>query len=1319
MSLWDLFNRPAKFSGYGLVGLTAHRWSQAAKKYLKGQNTTADRLNGIQIDRSNYGACVPLVYGMTRIPFSLLWYGGWTPVAHTQKQNGGKGGLGAGGKSTTYTYKASMVLGLCEGQINGLGKYWADKEQHTSITDFNFALFAGSSAQPVWSYLSSNFPSQAIPYDRWAYIGAPNFDLGDTGAVPNFTFEVQALQCFNPGAGVYDANASAIVTDYCTNTDHGCGFPYLTGITGAGNTFESYCIAMGFQLSPKEDQQRQAVEFLDEILRITNSQSVLSPGVGLKIIPYADTPVTGTVGGVTRTYTPDMTPLYTFGDDDYIYGDGEEPVRNTRTPPEQTFNKVRVEFLDRALDYNTNVAEATDDQDVLDNGERVMPTVTFHAIPSMTLARRVAQLLLQRQLYIKNTYEFSVRPDYCLLEPMDLVALNDSVSGLVNQLVRIQRVQDSADDDLLITAEEVLLGAASAPLYATGAVAGYNANAAVAPGNVQTPLIFAAPQYLVDVNGGYEIWIALAGQTPAVWAGCDVWCSVSGADYVKVGTHYGPSRYGLLTATFASGVDPDTTSTLSVSLADSSMTVLGGSQADADEMRTLLYVDGEIVSYQYAALTGFGTYTFTSNGSTSGTKYMRRGKYGSAIAAHGTGTKWCRIDDGLFRMPYDPGMIGKTLQFKFTSFNPYGKGQQQLSDVTAFPYVLKDAASGSALPGNSTFVPRGGAVVVGDRLSKQSGTNASWDSDVRSVEAFSGGCSAVFSFSRTDVGAMGGLNSDPLTDTSYASIDYAWYGAEDGIARIYESGNLVSTYGAYSPDTRFAITYDGVLFRYYRDGVIQREVQAAGKVVFFDSSFYHVGAALSGVFFGAANSAPSGRLTATGNCVVVGNTVQKVGGISAWDSSVYSNEVFAGGVYVTWRFRGTSVSENYMFGLNTDPTTDSSYLSLDYAIECYQTNQFFIYESANLQLSGTAAPGDVFALRYDGQWVRYYQNSTVLREKFAPGLTLYVDSSFAEPTTLALDVAFGPLSSATPNPFRTTGLVIVSDTTFTKAPSAVAAWDAQVYSIQGYATCHASAKANEIASYQMFGFNVDPTNDASYVSLDFAWYTAFGNLAIYESGAQVAAVGTYTTKTFLAVTYDGTTIRYYKDDVQTPVRSVTAPGLTLFFDSSFNTAGGGFNSVRYGPGVSIALLDSAQLGQNAATEVGSTPYGPVDVYSSSVVSTLLASLSVPPYPFATEHVVTMTGSVDLHAVSAQFPAYATITDFALSGASIGSADATIARNPSTALPDDRNSYSREVRYSVAAGTAKTYYANAQSGGISAPGSTCNIYGNFKVEAIKK
>jgi hypothetical protein len=965
----------------------------------KAQSQTDQRLNTIQLTQSSYGSCVPLVYGKNRIAGSLIHYLNFKAIPHTEKTGGGKGG-GGGASHTSYSYQAAVALMLCEGQITTVDTVWADKSQ-TTLAALGLTLFAGSGGQTVWSYLTTNAPAQAVPYDHTAYVANGAIDLGGSAALPNLSFEVRGLQVYLSGT-IDDAEPSAILTDYCTDGHHGCNFPYLDSSTLS--LYSDYCVAMGFFLSPVEKGQRQAADFIKEILRITNSDCVWSAGK-LKVFSYADQAVTGN----SRTYTPNLTPLFSFTDDDYRPDEGTEPVRVTRKAPGDTFNVVRVEYSDRANQYNTAIAEAKDEQDIIVRGEKTMPTLKFPSITDKLVARQVAQLILQRQLYVLNSYAFEVRADYSLLEPADYVSLTDSGLGITNKLVRITSVDDDEEDRLSFEAEEVLVGTAHAPLYNWQAAQGYAANYNTAPGSVQTPFIFTGPPLLIDAAGGYEIWLAINGPSASSsWGGCNVYMSVDGGTrYEFVGRQLSGARYGTLTATLATGTDPDTTHTLSIAFNDTNKAMVSASTAEYNNLASLIYVDGEIMSYLNATLTGAGAYDLTS---------LRRGKYGSVIGAHLSGTRFVRLDANIMRIPIDPGMIGQTLKFKFASFNIYGGGLEDVSTATAYSYTVPNNTS-IYRSGNATLVARGACIAAGNTISKSTAGSLAWDSDCYSVEAYSAGCALKFrgpiASGTSTTRYMMGLNSDPTTDQSYTSLDHAIYlhnNAGSPQLEIYENGAQVLAAIATGALDSYEVRYDGNWIRYYRNGASLREVSNPGKVFFFDSSFNAPGCGVTDVSFGSSNSATPAPFIARGFCKVSDQSITKSGGSTGWgDADCFS---IAGYPTCHLTFKANENNTDKMVGLNRDPTTDQSYVSLDFAFYPAGGGTYDIYESSVSQgVTGSYTDKTEFAITYDATSVRYYVDRVLRKTTTSAGLTLFMDSSFFTPGGGVNSVRFGPTAS--------------------------------------------------------------------------------------------------------------------------------------------------------------------------------------------------------------------------------------------------------------------------------------------------------------------
>jgi hypothetical protein len=181
----------------------------------------------------------------------------------------------------------------------------------------------------------------------------------------------------------------------------------------------------------------------------------------------------------------------------------------------------------------------------------------------------------------------------------------------------------------------------------------------------------------------------------------------------------------------------------------------------------------------------------------------------------------------------------------------------------------------------------------------------------------------------------------------------------------------------------------------------------------------NVWSSISGTGKPADNASSDLVLIGRSGVTVTGNTAAKTSGTAAWLGDAYSADSFTGGAYAS--VVAADTTSYLMFGLNSDPTTDASYTSLDYAIYFEATSgspNIRVYEngSAISTLFGAWAIGDVFAVVYDGSSVKYLKNGTVfytsvLAAAATPGQKLFFDSAFNTVGGTLKNVRFGPLSS--------------------------------------------------------------------------------------------------------------------------------------------------------------------------------------------------------------------------------------------------------------------------------------------------------------------
>lgn len=545
----------------------------------------------------------------------------------------------------------------------------------TALQQLGLSFIAGTIGQAAWAPLTTLAPSQAIGYSGMALVAGQDYPLGTGAQVDNHVFEVQAPMAYSVSGTVPDADPADFVPDVLMNARYGASFPAAR--LGDTTAWNNYNRATGLLCSPAITEQVTAAELVTMATRITNTGPVWSGG-RLKFIPYGDQAASGN----GRTYTPNTTPIYDLSDAQFL--DKDVPVDIQSKAPSERYNHIRIEYRNRGAwdatnnvflgQYSTEIAEAKDQADIDANGLRSADIEQLHWICDGGVARNVAQLLLQRSLYIPNNYVFRLPWTYDGLDGMDLVTLTDPDQGLNLTPVRIIDIEEDEQGTLIFTAEDFPLGVASATLYPSQLGTGFAHDYNVSPGSVDTPVFFEAPASLTVT--GLEIYAAVKG-SGAYWAGCRVWVSLDGTTYKQIATVQGAARYGHLTGAISGGNLPVSTSGQ----------LLSGSAADAAALNTLCWIGGattEFLAYQTATLTGAGAYTLSG---------LVRGAYGTSQAsAHATNDAFVRVDDAIAKSgPLDLSMIGKVIHFKFTSFNVYGSAEESLATVTDYTYTITGA----------------------------------------------------------------------------------------------------------------------------------------------------------------------------------------------------------------------------------------------------------------------------------------------------------------------------------------------------------------------------------------------------------------------------------------------------------------------------------------------------------------------------------------------------------------------------------------------------------------------------------------------------
>lgn len=647
-------------------------------------NTTPTPASSLRIQTSMQGRPISMIWGTQRIAGNLIFNGGFVAIPQYQttitSSSSFLGHIFTKAQSTTtltgYIYRTGVAFGLCYGEITAVLRAWNGTTSVTAAA-LGFVTFTGTTTQSAWTYPPVN---QQLNYRGVAYVANSAFELGTNPSLPMLNFEVES-GFLGYGPTGQDANPKDVVIDILTNHYYGIDFP-PGRLDLTMQQYSDYCVASGMIGSPIVVEQTSAQTFLAEIMESTNSVLRWSNG-RLTAVPWGVAAITAN----GATYTPDVTPVYDFDDDDFMENQGGsigsggggsegEPITFVRTRQSDKLNIIKVEYLDRSNNYDPVALDAKDEASIDKFGERPSSLFSRHMFTGGGAAQQSAYLQLIRE-QIDGLYSFTLPPQYILLDVEDIVTLTRPVMGLNAKAVRIVEIQENEDYTLTFTAEE-FLGTTSGT-YGLEPNSGSANDINADPGGISSFLIFHPPDALAaPAANETAIWIALCGLTPSIYGGSVVWMSGDGISYSNIGTA-NPCTMGFATAQLPNHADPDNVNTLSLNLTESQGVLDPGTAANLALGIPTCWLDTEIIAYQNAALVSSYLYNLTT---------LRRALYGSSAALHIIGSRFALLDVNVFRMTVPSSLVGSTVYFKFQPYNIFLSGSPDLSTLPAHPYVV-------------------------------------------------------------------------------------------------------------------------------------------------------------------------------------------------------------------------------------------------------------------------------------------------------------------------------------------------------------------------------------------------------------------------------------------------------------------------------------------------------------------------------------------------------------------------------------------------------------------------------------------------------
>ena len=169
---------------------------RAIDQRLMGQGSETvetGRVDRFRLTGAGEGAPVAQVYGRMRVGGHVIWATEFQEHVTTSGGGGGGGGKGAPSqpKVKSYSYSVSLALALCEGEITGVHRVWADGAE-IPLSEVTMRVYPGSRDQLPDPKIAAMEGADNVPaYRGTAYVVFEDLALERFGnRIPQFSFEV-------------------------------------------------------------------------------------------------------------------------------------------------------------------------------------------------------------------------------------------------------------------------------------------------------------------------------------------------------------------------------------------------------------------------------------------------------------------------------------------------------------------------------------------------------------------------------------------------------------------------------------------------------------------------------------------------------------------------------------------------------------------------------------------------------------------------------------------------------------------------------------------------------------------------------------------------------------------------------------------------------------------------------------------------------------------------------------------------------------------------------------------------------------------------
>lgn len=416
----------------------------------KIENARPSGLDDLRLPQASYGAPVGLLLGKTRQRGpNTLWYGDLQTRALTKKV---KTGLWSSKTQVTgYAYSIGADLGLCLGPGVTLHRIWSDKKEVWSgaatgdgvainINDpglyggpeqggglvGTFRFYSGDFSQSRNAYLQQFLGSDMPAQVGVAHLVFEGVEIGNSPQLRPFSFELSRYTNglgLDPGTLIIneDLNPAELIYQVLTASWGGVSIPTADIESSSFIAAAATLAAEQNGMSVIINKSNTAKDVLGEALRQIDG------------ILYQDPTTSKIVLKLIRSDW-DINTLPVFDESNIVTVKGF-----SRSSWDQTINRVRVNYINRADKYETGTAMVEDLANITTQGKVKPVTYSFPGVTNGSLATRIANRELTQLGVPLFKVTFEANREALDLRPGDTFVFKWADYGITQVVMRVQR----------------------------------------------------------------------------------------------------------------------------------------------------------------------------------------------------------------------------------------------------------------------------------------------------------------------------------------------------------------------------------------------------------------------------------------------------------------------------------------------------------------------------------------------------------------------------------------------------------------------------------------------------------------------------------------------------------------------------------------------------------------------------------------------------------------------------------------------------------------------------------------------------------------